>query len=296
MEILLPDKYLQEKLPKTSIYKSGLVHDIYRLGNYVVKIPKTGFPDFNSEKHFLIEASSLDLLRKSGIPTPNKIQTSQITLFGKETHCLIETFIEGIQLSWRELNGKSFSAINDIYRVCHDIKIDGFGPINENKRGTFSTWKNYLVHTIRNSREHFNDIKGKSLNSLFDFLEEQVGKFCFSDIDYGGKFLLVDLNPGNIFFDQKGNLLSVIDIDHPMSGDVLFEYVSIYWYNREAFEKLQKHYLHLNQAQLKRLKLYLLVHACDVITWMSKHSMHIATDVDKLVRLHEITRKDIINK
>lgn len=277
-----PDLIVSEKI-LGPIFKQGLVHNIYLVNKHIIKVSKKHFPDFNCKKKFLLEKTSLDLLKHNGIPVPKSLEVSSL-LIGKTKHFYLkEDFIEAEQVEWDELNSVSLSNINDIYNISHKITVNGSGPLNYHLRGDYNTWGDFINKSIDNCREYLSDVPNIKIKSdIFFLLKKNYSNISKSKSFDKNVFLLVDFNPGNMFLDKVGNIISVIDIDHPMGGDYLFDYAPINWHHKKTFEKLQSQHLNLQKQELLIILYYTLIYGLNTIVWRLNHKLSCDEEFSKL--------------
>lgn len=269
------------------IYKQGLVHNIYLSGKFIIKIPKKEFSDFNNKEHFILEKKCLELLKVHGIPVPNHTEVSDVFINGTKYYCLIESFIKGDQVNWDELDNVSLSDIYNIYNTSHKIGIDGAGPLNHMLKGSNGTWVEYIKLCLSENKNYLMYLPSWNLNrKIFLFLEKYISNISKGKTLNKNVLLLVDFNPGNIFFDVKGNIVSVIDIDHPMGGDSLFDYAPINWHHKETFQKLRALHLSLKSGEFFSILYYTLVYGLNTIVWRLHHGLSCEEEFDKLLKFY----------
>ena len=271
------DGQLDELLTSEMPYSQGLVHFIYRHGNYIYKVTKNDFPDFNNKEHFLIEKKSLKLMSTLGIPIPSEIVVGVKNINRKKIFYLHESFIKGIQYQWENLSSKALTNLKDIYINVHQAKLNKFGPLNSKLEGSFSNWHDYISNIVENS--NFLNIKNKK--KIHDIVK-QFSSYL-NEINTA-QLVLVDFNPGNIFFNETDDIVGVIDIDHPIGGDPLYDFASIKWYSPKTYEKLKNNIIKFNPSDEKIIDFYCLIQGINVIDWMKEHN---------LANLNEITQLSI---
>lgn len=259
---------LNELIISGTPYSQGLVHLIYRYGNYIYKIAKTDFPDFNNREHFLIEKKTLELLATLGVPVPIEKKVGAENIDNKNISYLCESFVEGVQYKWDSLPNKALTNLFDIYTKAHKVAVKNFGPLDSGLGGNFLNWYEYIVNIINNS--DFLKLENKKI------MDRVVVKF--SDYLYKIKtpsLVLVDLNPGNIFFNKDSDIMGVIDIDHPIGGDPLYDFASVKWYNPKTYKKFKDNITKFDLGDEKIINFYCLVQGLNVIDWMNKHKLPI---------------------
>lgn len=266
------------------IFKQGLVHNIYLVNKYIVKISKKEFPDFNCKKCFLLEKKSLELLRLNGIPVPKSLIVSSLMINNVRHFYLLEDFVVGKQVKWGGLNSVSISNINDIYNISHKIKVNGAGPLDYQFNGFYKTWGDFIKKSIEKCKKYLsNNPNIKIIPEIYTVLKKNYLDISKSKSLNQNVFLLVDFNPGNMFLDKVGNVISVIDIDHPMGGDYLFDYAPINWHHKSTFEKLQSRHLNLQDKEILIVFYYTLIYGLNTIVWRTKHNLSCNDDFSKLI-------------
>ncbi len=250
----------------------GLVHDIYRFENRIYKIPKDIFTEFHDERHFLVEQASLRLLKENGIPTPEvyEVIPKASTSIGKAI--FIEEYVEGIQKAKVELTYEEQASIISLFHKAHKIRLRGYGTLTPNLVGQFLSWEEYLISLTRNACEY---IEGKNIfkKGFITDLERTILE-RIKDIKYKtpGRFIFLDVNPGNIFFNTESKIINVIDIDHPISGDPV-------WYNPALFEAQKKN---IGAIKPEKLDLYEIIHGLEVTRWMHSHKLDITEEIKRI--------------
>ena len=108
-----------------------------------------------------------------------------------------------------------------------------------------------------------------------------------------GKFLMMDVNPMNLFFDKRGNISEVIDIDHPLVGDPLYEYASLKMYHPEIFELyLKNNSLSLKEA--RKILTYELLCLISTIKWRIENRVEVNYEIEKLRKFNEIFESELV--
>ncbi len=257
-------------------YKSGLVHDVYKKDDYIIKVAKENFPDFNSKDHFELEVNSLRLLNLHGVPTPHETEVWKSEGSLSYKFGIKESFVEGKQLEWKDLHDCHLNTMIDLFNKAHHIDLDKFGYLNEKMTGNCYKWKDFLISFISPFLSVFR--KGNGFKKYISQVVNNIENLEFSG---SGKFLFVDLNPGNMIFSQNDILAAVIDIDHPYSGDPLYDFASVNWYSPDTFQRLLK-ITRITQIQIKTIKLYTIIHGMNVVLWMKRHNLDVTKEIDKL--------------
>jgi hypothetical protein len=267
-------------LSKLKLRSSGLVHRIYEKEGQIYKIPKNSFKEFHDKEHFLIERESLNLLKRRGLSSIKVFKIIDKKENSLGLPILIESFAEGYQKRREKLIEKEILSILHLLKEAHKIKLSGYGPMNRFKRGKYSNWEKFLN---RSSSDGINYLaKNKILKKLEakkieELLSRNMHLFSFKG---KGSFVLVDANPLNFFF-KKGKIKQVIDIDHPIIGDPLYEYASLRWYHKKIFSVFSSK-KNLNFLTVKKILLYEIIHGLEVIKWMHHNQLSVKREVKKI--------------
>ncbi len=276
------DKFLLSKTP----YSQGLVHFIFRRGNNIYKVSKNEFPDFNTQEHYLIEKNSLNKLTTLGIPVPSKISVNSRNINNKEIFYISESFIDGIQYNWEKLTQKALINLNSIYTKIHQVSVKNFGTLNSNLEGSFLSWYEYISSIVDNSKylSSENKVRMKDIVHRFSsYLDEiKIPRFVF-----------VDFNPGNIFFNENDDIVGIIDIDHPIGGDPLYDFASVKWYNPETYIKIKNEITKFNPGDEKIIDFYCLIQGINVVDWMKEHELPCSNETDQLQTRWELVEKTL---
>lgn len=270
--VINSDNYLTE----------GLVHKIYKYSDRIFKVPKDDFEDFNNLKHFKIELISHKILKQNFLPaaTIYKIYNKNTLMVKK--YVLEEEYIEGIIKDNSEIVDRERINILLLVLQANKIKIPFFGDITPSGKGRYKSWHSYLKYSLEKSSVNIlkycnQDLRGKIQKTLKEIENVPPLKQGF--------FLLLDTNAGNFFFGKDGTIISMIDIDHPISGDPLYEYAALRWYHPVSFKLLCKKFLKTQPIDKKRLNCYYLHFGFNILNFELKHKLDISKT---LIKINEI--------
>ncbi len=233
---------------------SGYMHNIFEKDNRIIKIVKSKFMRFDSKENYMLEKKCLNILRVNGYMTPEVYKIGQLNFDGKNICYLEEEKIEGKIKMFSEMNGIEK---DNIYRLINDItqiKGEKYGEISLKKDGEYDTWLDYLKILFRRSRIV---IKKYNLKIEFDEIEKDILSKIDNNIECS--FLILDPNEKN-FFLKNNNVNYIIDIDHPIYGDKLYQ-LALFNYFRKDY------YLYLigkgfiNDKEIKIIDLYTIIFA-----------------------------------
>ena len=276
-------------LDNARYYKHGLVHHVLKSGKVIIKVPKDKFPEFHTKDHFMIEKHSLGILFKRGIKTPKDIRIIEKCSRFDDKSVLIEKYIGGIQKKKSTLTKKESLNIIKAMDKIHSITVKGYGYISTDRCGHFKSWREFLLKTINELKEYFSTGESKYRLCL-QFLENINLEFL--QYKEKGKFLTTDINPGNIFFNKDGSIKAIIDIDHPESGDPLFDYASIKWYNHRLYKHIKINDFH----KIKKILTYEIIIALSTIMFRKKHELPTKKDLCRTIKLIENFEYNLISQ
>jgi aminoglycoside phosphotransferase (APT) family kinase protein len=261
-----------EKILKNcEYYSSGLIHDIYKWGKFIVKIPKDAFLEFHTPHHFLIEKNSLRLLSIAGYPSPKIYKIlRESNRFGQKA-ILIQQYVRGIQKVKSTLSKKEQYNLFKFIECIHRINLEGYGPVDIHGKGTFMSWTKYLKYLIKLFHDSYRDFSEiiAFLNSL------DIKKLQYNETP---KFLLADINPGNVFFNKHGKLKWIIDIDHPEAGDPLFDLAFVKWYNPTLYKTFAI------KASDKKILTYEILVGLKIILFQKQFNLPTKKDLKRVVQ------------
>lgn len=233
-------KFQSHLTNKDLIYLTeGLIHKIYVRGSNILKVPK--IDEFNNVEHFLIEKKCHEILRKHSLPAVQviKIYSKKNSLFpGK---CILEEpLIEGFIIDNQDLIREQRLRILDSLKKLHQIKVPNFGLINRYGIGENSSWGNYLKTSILKDRV------------LLDALTENIFRYLSNNLKKipninEGYFVILDTNSNNFIFTKDLKIKALIDVDHPISGDPLYDYAALKWHHPLSFKYSQERNTFPNQ-------------------------------------------------
>lgn len=222
--------YYDYFISKGYIYVSnGYMHNIFEKGDRIIKIVKSIFMKFDSRENYLLEKKCLNILRDNGYMTPEVYKIGQLELDGKKIYYLEEEKINGKIKMYSEMNemekNNFFKLLNDIT----EIKGQKYGKISSKKDGEYDTWLDYLKELFRRARTV---IKKFDLKIQFDEIEKDI--LSKTDNSVECSFLILDPNEKNFFW-VNNNVSYIIDIDHPIYGDKLYQLALFNYFRKDYY-------------------------------------------------------------
>ena len=245
--------YYDYFISKGYIYVSnGYMHNIFEKGDRIIKIVKSIFMKFDSRENYLLEKKCLNILRDNGYMTPEVYKIGQLELDGKKIYYLEEEKINGKIKLYSEMNemekNNFFKLLNDIT----EIKGQKYGKISSQKDGEYDTWLDYLKELFRRARTV---IKKFDLKIQFDEIEKDI--LSKTDNSVECSFLILDPNEKNFFW-VNNNVSYIIDIDHPIYGDKLYQLALFNYFRKDYYLYLIRKGF-ITSEEIKMINLYTIV-------------------------------------
>ncbi len=285
----ISDKFFLEK-NRLDRYSEGLVHYVYKKGDLIYKKVKENFVDFKGEDHFILEKKVLELLKKKGITSAN---VRGIEKVGGDFY-LVEDFITGYQKGKGELNPHEIDEILKFVDNVHKIKLKGYGEVSGNLCGKYKTWRDFISRSLRKNTSYLVS-KEVISQELADSAEAIVlNNLSLLEYRFRGSVVLTDLNPMNFFFNNNQRLTGAIDIDHPISGDPLYEYGCLRWYQDDIFTYLANA-RDFSFEDLKKILIYEALCGISVISWMHMNNLDIEGDTARLKNKLDSIERSLIS-
>ena len=231
---------------------NGYMHNIFEKDNRIIKIAKAPFMKFNSKKNYLLEKKCLNILKNNGYVTPEIFKIGQLKIGNKKIYYLEEEKINGEIKSYSEMNETEKDNIFKLYNDVAKIKGKKYGAISLKEDGKYNTWHDYLKELFRRSRFV---IKKFNLNIQFEEIEKDILSKIDEEIECS--LLILDPNENNFFL--KDNKVScIIDIDHPIYGDRLYQFALFKYFRNDYYLYLIKKGL-ITKQESEIIDLYTIV-------------------------------------
>lgn len=226
----MSERHQDELLLSQGFYKigSGYLHNVYERDGLIYKCLKPEFSFQNSYGRLSHEMAVMEYLRTQGIPT---VQVHKVIKEGDilPDRCfLVEDKAKGVNYTKDTISIDKFSAILSYILHITEIECPFFGSTKP-LSGEHRTWKEYLHSCIRRYFE--NSDLGANVDNAESFMHYLIDRFV--EEPNLPRFLIMDSNPSNFFFDEEDDICNIIDIDHPVFGDPLYQVASIMYENFE---------------------------------------------------------------
>ena len=254
---------------------SGYMHVVFEKDNIIYKLVRSKFLNFDKKSDYEFEQYNLELLRKNGIATPKIIKIYDKDEFIKDYVVFAEKKVNGIVKNKATLTLKNVAEMMTVFEKAHSIKFPCFGQLYaENLQR--NTWDEYMAYVIN---------RAKNASGLFNipFEIETVKKYFSSTYRFtdAPSYLILDPNEENFIFNDKDEFLGVIDIDHPMCFDPLYEPAICLYAKPYIFEMMRTLKPDYFKAHLDTIKMYAYVHSlADILFLYDKDKNLFAPEIN----------------
>lgn len=211
---------------------AGEINEVYSVktenGNEViVRISHRDKPRFETEKF------ALDRAREVGVPTPRVLLIDQ--------NICVEEKLPGEQLNKVFSKGRDEKSKNLVMKAgsflskIHSVEVDWFGGIDENGRGTFASWEEYILDDTK-KEVLFEKISLKHqldpihIKKAFEILKS--GTYIYSGIK--SRLLHGDFSPKHILV-KNGEIAGVLDMEDCKGGDIARDFAWWEYFHGENF-------------------------------------------------------------
>ncbi len=257
----------------------GLAHKIYRISDRIYKVPKDSFEDFNTYDHFTIERISHEILIQNNIPAVPVLRIYEKGEILPDKLVLEEEYIKGEIKDNCELSISDIHILLGLMMEVNKVRVDGFGNIGASGVSSYSSWRDYLYDNLIEARGSVNQLSDKTLEEIY---LKSLKSIDMIPILSEGKFLMLDTNANNFIFDKNNKIIALLDIDHPASGDPLYEYAALKWYHPNRYKILTKDILSLSKEEERLIGLYYLYFGFSILDFEIKHNLNIEKSREKI--------------
>lgn len=191
----------------------------------------------SSEPRFKEEKWALDSCRNVGVPTPRILLIDQID---NEMLVCVEEKLPGrplgevYQRGTIDSNSKNLVLkAGKILAKIHSIKVEGFGQLDQNGKGKFKTWEDYMLNDNNDELRRVVKKTGIDLNYIDKAFEILIKhKVIYQTIeprllhsDFSAKHLLI----------EKNEITGVLDMENCKGGDITRDFAWWDYFNRNRF-------------------------------------------------------------
>ena len=267
----------------------GYMHVIFEKSDVIYKIVRSKFKNFDRKYDYKFEKNVLDMMRVHGFPTPNVLKIYEKGDFLPDFLVLAEEKISGSVKNEKTLKIENIEQIIASQEKAHAIKFPFFGQLYD-KNLQFETWNEYLLYLIKRA--------GKAASIFSIEFDENAIKDYFSNYYTYTKepcFLILDPNEENYIFDDHVKLLGIIDIDHPISFDPLYECAVCLYAKKYIFDMMRIIKPNYFNNHLETIKKYAVIHSLADILFLydkDKEYFHneIQTCAKNVVKFHKFLK------
>ena len=208
----------------------GFSHYTYENKSCVYKFAKDPKSNVNTKKAYDIEIEVMKILSNSGYPAIEIEDLFSPGCLHPDLWVLKESRANGISYSQETIPIEAEISMFRLFDMVQSIHSKWFmnhsiiSPVRE------KSWKQFLFSQYAYSAKiirEYSPIDTCFISSLLDCAIDYRGDPCF---------LIMDSNVENFFFNNNNQLSAIIDIDHPLFGDPIYQLVSIRWYRGDRFD------------------------------------------------------------
>ena len=264
---------------------SGYMHNVFEKNNRVFKIVKSKFIFWDNEDNYLIEKTSLNILKKYGFPVPCVYGTSYIAIGNQSFWAMEQEKVVGVSKKYCELIDVEKKDIIVFMDKISQIRSTNFGPIKSSIDSEYKSWREYL--DVLCNIAYTTVIK---FNMNIDIERIIMSAKCKVSCLTQGGFLILDSNVRN-FLMKDNHVSGIVDIDHPIFGDPLYQVAVIKYFEQDMY-KLFLEYKNYSKEELDIVKLYEIIFALNDLNFRvsaeSKYMEFFDMYVDKIYAAYQI--------
>lgn len=264
---------------KKNYLSEGLVHKVYKVGKKVYKVPKDEFEDFNNWEHFAVERASHSILRNNLLPAAEVINIYNKDEIVKGKYVLEEDYIKGRIFDNPDISEQGRREIISLMLRANKIKIDAYGRISSNGCGDVISWRKYIKDSIEKSSQILKENCEERTGAYTNYL---LRKNVIVPEIKQGYFLKLDTNSNNYIFDKDYKIIAMLDIDHPISGDRLYEYAALKFHHPKTFTIFKNSYLNLHLRELVLLDYYFIHFGLSTLAFEASHNLDLRNTLETL--------------
>lgn len=231
------------------------MHVVFEKDNVVYKLVRSKFKKFDKKYDYEFERDNLDFLRKYGISTPKIIKIYDAGELVDDYIVLAEEKLKGIVKNEKTLNVQNVKEIISFQEKTHSYTMPFFGQLYD-KNLQFSSWNEYLSYITE---------RAQRASALFQipFNVNEIEKFFSAEYQYTdlSRYMILDPNEENFIFDEADKLVGVIDIDHPVGFDPLYELSVCLYAKKYIFEMMRNLKRDYFNNFIEVIKMYARIHS-----------------------------------
>ena len=215
----------------------GFSHYVFSNKSIILKFAKQIDSSVNSEKAYNNEIAVMKRLSSCGYPAVKILDLFQPGTLYPNLWVLTEEKASGVSYHESDIPADAEKNMFHFFEDVQSINSQWYGNYVINHPIREKTWETYLIKQYKytyNLIKIYNPLHYRNIADL-------VLKYAtYRDAP---KFLVMDSNVENFFFESDNQISSIIDIDHPVFGDPLYQIASIRWYRGNRFDRYVSHIL-----------------------------------------------------
>jgi hygromycin-B 4-O-kinase len=213
---------------------------------FIVKIPRLA--DVLGYRALVLNKWCADRLEPLGVPAPKtitiKVRTEEYPTYSVEEH---STGTNAASLSWKDQLRCFDSCLYQMAGLAikiHSIRVEGFGPLDQNGCGQFSSWQAFLRSPaiVALERIAWCDESDLALDELVGSASGLLYELSKSIAPGSARLLHGDLAPNNILLDGA-KISGILDWGDALGGDPLYDLALFEFFcGTSAFARLLSEY------------------------------------------------------
>lgn len=203
-------------------------------GEIVLRISRQNDPTFDTEEWAIRQCAVI------GLPVPKVLYLEEKDVEGQHLSFCVESKLPGVPLNELSIDGDDLQNVlkqaGEFLKEIHTIKIDGFGGIDKEGKGEFSTFSDYINDKVESWKRLLDisdkiDIDQEDIKRAIDIVQsfrdfyDSIDKSVLLHNDYSPKHLLI--------LDNK--VVGIIDFETVIGGTPLQELARWDYYFGEEY-------------------------------------------------------------
>lgn len=263
-----------------SFLGEGFSHYTFIKDEKVYKFSKTIDSTVNTLQAYENEIYYMRLLYSYGFPCVKPLKIFAPGELLPQVWVLQEEKAKGISYKQNTIPDKAevniFNFIFGAYKI-HDHWFGSNGEYNSIRK---STWSDYLICQYNKTYNSILPYKPIDMLRMSLMIKEHI-RYCGPPA-----LLIMDSNVENYFFDDSLSICSIIDVDHPIFGDPLYQCVSIRWHRQHRFDRFIEN--SLKRCNLKTQYVYLYLIAADDLSFRLTNNIPVSPVIDDFAQILDI--------
>lgn len=232
----------------------GYMHLIFEKDNKVFKVNRNIIANYSDIESLYTEMRAMNFLRRKGYPIPIVYQVYEPGVLIPELPVLVEEKIDGKLYTRENINSKCIMKIFEILEEISKISMPAGYLFKEGCANKQVQWRNFIQQEFIKMHEVIEECQ------LIDYSSyvENVVSYGLDNQKVG--YLILDPNEQNFFFNELDEIKAIIDIDHPVGGELFYQW-GCYMFHRPEQFKLLAESKKYSINEMKRIEHFALLHA-----------------------------------